>query len=84
MKNNLNQYYSEIIDVQKTRESLITSLLKASKEIKRWDTTINYSYKEYNNSLWNKRHNELTFAFISDSINMSAEREKMLKLLYDR
>lgn len=52
------------------------------KEVERWRNTINYSSNEYNNSLWNMRHNQLTCAFLYARMKEFEEKEKTLRLLY--
>lgn len=52
------------------------------KEVERWRTKVNYSCNEYNDSMWNMKHNQLTCVFLYDKMKHFEEKEKTLRLLY--
>lgn len=76
------EYFAQLVKLHKEREQLIKDSLRTIKEIIRWDEHVNYSYNEYKNSLWNKKHNELTWTFIYASIKENEHKDKTLRLLY--
>lgn len=72
----------EIRAIKEQISTMASQFARHWKEIERWKTTINYSSNEYNNSMWNMRHNELTCAFLYDRMKSFEEKEKTLRLLY--